>query len=190
MINKKNVLGKLQDEAGMKDAVHVAIVSVRAACPIKRGERCTMDKNREAQPDEDGPGIADPFLKSNIQTGQTFWLLLNQDEIPNVRHVWEHPDIDFSAPAVPRKRNRTIEEFAKEFGVEYDQLMKDLATVVSTGRPVKTKKEIPDRIDVYDIWYEWAEEVGYEFENAGTACCPEYEYPTCEIYESDPTDRD
>lgn len=30
MINKKNLLGKTPDELGAKDAIHVAIVAVRA----------------------------------------------------------------------------------------------------------------------------------------------------------------
>ena len=39
MINKKNVLGKRPQEFGVKDAVHVAIVSVHAGRPIQPGQR-------------------------------------------------------------------------------------------------------------------------------------------------------
>ncbi len=43
MINKKNLLGRPPDELGLKDAVHVAIASVRAACAINPGQRCKIN---------------------------------------------------------------------------------------------------------------------------------------------------
>lgn len=34
-----------------------------------------------------------------------------------------------------------------------------------------------DKVDIYDIFSEWTDESGFEFENQGTACCPEYYNP-------------
>ena len=31
--------------------------------------------------------------------------------------------------------------------------------------------------DAIHMWYEWANESGYEFDNHGSECCPEYAYP-------------
>ena len=189
MINKKNVLGKTPEELGTKDAIHVAIVSVRAARPISPGERVGLNKLREAEPQVKGCGVADPFLKKNIQSGDTFWLLLCQDEVPNVQHVWEHPSVDFTPPSEPMKRNKLLEKHAVEMGVTYEQLMAAIATVVATNEPAgylgtKTAEELEDaQIDLYDMWSEWGSETGYEFENQGTECCPEYDYPECRLFE-------
>lgn len=183
MINKKNVLGKTPEALGAKDAVHVAIVAVRASKPIQPGTRCGLNNDREAEPQANGPGIADPFLKKTIQTGQVFWLVLCQNEVPNVVHLWEHPTLDFSPPDKPVRRNATIECFAKDFGVTYEQLMDAAEKVVATGcavdYPGTLSLEQVDGVnaDLYDFWYEWAEEAGHEFENTGSVCCPEYDYP-------------
>lgn len=183
MINKKNLLGKQPAELGIKDAIHVAIVAVRAASPIKPGQRCGMNKEREAVANEKGCGVADPFHKGNIGTGQVFWLLLNQDEVPNVQHVWEHPSVDFTPPSKEVKRNRTIESVAKDFGVTYEQVMEAAQFVVENDKLAvypgsKSDVEIAAvNEDLYDLWSEWADETGYEFENEGTGCCPEYNYP-------------
>ena len=107
MINKKNVLGKAPEELGIKDAIHTAIVSVRAAQAMEPGTKCNLNSDREAIPSSKGIGVADPFLKKTILRGQTFWMLLGQTEVPNVQHVWDH-DIDFSPPTVEPKLNRTI----------------------------------------------------------------------------------
>ena len=190
MINKRNLLGKVPEELGTKDAIHAAIVSVRAASLIKPGTRCGLNANREAIPAENGCGVADPFRKEAITRGQYFWLLLCQDEIPNVQHVWQHPEIDFAPPTVEVKLNSTLKRQAEEFGVSYEQLMAACAYVVgkddSAPYPgTKTAEELEkamDDSDSHDMWYEWSEESGHEFENVGSACCPEYNYPEHSIF--------
>lgn len=187
MINKKNLLGKTPDVAGIKDAVHTAIVSVRAGCPIAPGQRCGLNEFNEAVPNPKGPGVADPFLKNNILTGQMFWLLLCQTEVPNVTHVWEHPNVNFDPPTREVKKNSIIEQYAKDFGVTYEQLIQDIATVVKSNNPVKYSgnkveeelEELLDEIDLYDLWSEWADETMYKFANDGTDCCPVYDFPRC-----------
>lgn len=183
MINKKNLLGKTPETLGVKDAIHTAIVSVRAGGPIKPGQRCGMNKDREAVADNDGCGVADPFLKKPITTGDSFWMLLNQDAVPNVQHVWDHPDVDFSPPTREVKRNRAIEETAKAFAVTYEQLMEAAQNVYDNGGdPVEypgilTPEQFEDvEWDYYDFWSEWSEETCNEFENEGSGCCPEYRY--------------
>lgn len=194
MINKKNLLGKEPDELGDKDAIHVAIVAVRAGSLIKPGQRCGLNEHREAVPHEKGPGVADPFLKANITKGQRFWLLLNQDAVPNVRHVWEHPKVDFSPPTREVQLNESLKECAKKLGVTYQQLMDACASVVASdymGTPAPypgtlSSEELEEALDdcyVGDIWYEWSEETGHEFEDQGSACCPEPVHPDCGLFE-------
>ena len=54
----------------------------------------------------------------------------------------------------------------------------------STPKPLEGIKEISGKeiknyaIYLCDIWYEWTNETGNEFENVGSECCPEYNYPS------------
>jgi hypothetical protein len=184
VINKKNVLGKSPSDLCLKDAIHVAIVSVRAAVLIKPGDRCGLNSFNEAVPDPKGPGVADPFLKQSITTGQSFWMLLDQDSVPNVTHVWEHPTVTFAPPTREVKLNQTLVECAEILCVTYEQLMAACAIAANDGEApypgTLTKGNLMvawEKIDRYDLWSEWAAESGFEFENTGSACCPEYDYP-------------
>ncbi len=185
MINKKNLLGKKPEQLGTKDAIHTAIVAVRAASAINPGERCKLNEHREAVPDSKGCGCADPFLKSTIMRGDFFWLLLCQDEVPNVQHVWDHPDVDFSPPTREVERNRTIKKYADEYQVTYEQVMEAADFVVEHDKPATYPGElnaedlesVNEDLDQYDFWAEWSDEANHEFENEGSACCPEYRYP-------------
>lgn len=183
MINKRNVLGKPPLDLGDKDAIHVAIVAVRAGEVIKPGDRVGFNEFNEAVQDDDGPGVADPFRKSIVR-GDSFWMLLAQDEVPNVRHVWEHPSIKFDPPTRPVVENRYLKLIADGFGLTVAQLMDACSNYVhhSTKTPYRgplTEEQLDEKWcdEKYDIWSEWADESGHEFENTGTACCPEYDYP-------------
>lgn len=192
MINKKNLLGKTPDALGIKDAIHTAIVSVRAGGPIDPGQRCGLNANREAVPNKNGCGVADPFRKGTIIRGQPFWLLLCQDEVPNVQHVWEHPSVDFTPPSGEVKRNSTLQKFADAYGVTYEQLMDSVAYVVEHDWPAKypgakTHEEFSAvkysaEIDEHELWGEWANETNHEFYNNGSECCPEFSYPDCDLF--------
>lgn len=193
MINKKNVLGKTPDELGTKDAIHTAIVAVRAGLPIYPGSKCRMDEDREAVPDDKGDGVADPFRRGVILAGDSFWLLMNQDAVPNVQHVWEHPTIDFRPPTCEVQRNATIAAEAEKFGVTYEQIMEAAAYVVERNRPAKYLGNLSvDELQTanddlsdqpWEFWGEWSAESLHEFDNCGSECCPEYEYPDCDLYE-------
>ena len=192
MINKKNLLGRAPLDAGDKDAIHVAIVAVRAANAIEPGQRCSLNEHREAiavRLGDKGVGIADPFRKGTILRGELFWMVLDSTEVPNVRHEWDHPTVDFSPPTRPGEANRWIQQHADEYGVTYKQLMDACAHVHEHNESVpypgsKCPKDIEALHDEsYDVWAEWSGETNTEFPNYGTECCPEYEYPEPPIFE-------
>ena len=74
---------------------------------------------------------------------------------------------------------------AKKLGVTYQQLLDACETATTdweTQTPYPgtlTQEEVDLHWDnnSWDIWESWADEVGYEFENIGTACCPETDVP-------------
>jgi hypothetical protein len=191
MINKKNVLGKPPEELGDKDAIHVAIVSVRAAKAIQPGQRCSLNADREAIPNDDKKtyvGVADPFRNRPILRGESFWLVLKQDAVDNVQHTWEHPEVDFTAPTVEVKKNKVIQATAESYKVSYEDAMAAAAYVAEHNKPARyhgtleSLESVTDDFDRYDFWSSWARESLHEFYNEGSDCCPEYDYPTCDLF--------
>ena len=186
MINKKKFLGKNPDELGVKDAIHVAIVSCIAGQAIKGGGRVMLNKDGQAinASCNSGFGVADPFI-GQIARGEHFWAMVDPQEVATVAHTWDHP-VQFTASPAPVKKNACLDEVATLLGVTYEQLMHACGSYVRTDRKapypgnltVDAGEEIIEKeIEISDMWYEWANESGYEFENMGSECCPEYEYP-------------
>jgi len=178
----KNSLGTNPKQLGQKESIDTCIVSVRASCAIEPGQKCILNKDREAVPNGKGFGIADPYHKGTILRNESSWMLLVNDD----------GSIDFSAPTVEPKFNQTIKSAADYFGVTYDQIMEAAQYVVDHDEPApypgtKELSELDEDEDFwndecYDFWSEWGEEVNYEFENMGTECCPEYAHPECSLF--------
>lgn len=126
-----------------------------------------------------------------IRRGQLFWLILDPDSVGSVRHEWDHPSTTFpTAPVIQANEgNKWIAKHAEEFRVPYDVLMAAADTLVNDNKTTQhplagtlsdeEKEKLDERIDMElsDFWYEWSEETGHEFENIGSACCAEYDYP-------------
>lgn len=192
MINKKNVLGKTPDELGDKDAIHVAIVSVRAAKPISPSSKVNLNSDREAvaTSSDDFAGVADPWRSKPIYRGDWFWLLLGQDAVPNVQHTWDHPQVDFATPTATPSVNATIQAFAEEVGLPYADVMAAMDRAYEkeestpyTGPKDEEELNLDEIDDMESVWDEWAFERLVEFENYGSACCPEYSYPETPVFE-------
>jgi hypothetical protein len=189
MINKKALLNREPEEAGIKDAVHVAIVSLRAGKPIRPGEYIKLNADREAVPSskKDSFGLASPFIDKHIGTGDLFWGLLHLNELRTVYHHWDH-DLSFEPPAVPVKRNKWLLKYADQLKISYEDFMKACSEVVRNEKqtpytgPLSEDEFDNIYIDEYEVWSEWSKETGYEFYNQGTECCPEYNYPKIPFY--------
>jgi hypothetical protein len=186
MMNKKNLLGRTPTALGMKDALHVAVVSLRAAYNLSVGSRISLNEHGEAVcngDEKDTFGIVNPYRKTDVVRGEWFWCMMDFGDIPKVKHVWDHPTVSFEPPTREVELNETLNSYAKDLGITYQQLMDITAKVVDSweAQPypkdgTKTEEEV-DAVEMWDFWYEWQEETDYEFENQGSACCPEYDYP-------------
>jgi hypothetical protein len=191
MINKKKTLGKYPNILGERDAIHVPIVSVRAGSPLTPGQKCCINEYGEAVKQDlhnrlKTVGIVDPFLKFDVITGENFWLLVDSKAIPSVVHYWEHPDINFSVPTRDVEENKYLAGYAKDLGVTYHFLFSAMNTFINENEKSTvyegklTEEELEEIVEDFensDVWYEWAEETGHEFENYGSECCPEHDYP-------------
>lgn len=191
MINRKKFLGKVPELLGDKDAVHAPIVAVRAANYLEVGCRVKLNKHNEAikGSDRDYLGVVDPFLDKDVRRGGLFWMVVRPDKVGEVSHTWVHENVkvNFEAPTRPVQLNETIKDYAAEFGCSYPLLMEALSnSYKSRNSPsyvgtIKTHGELEEKLDwadSYELWWEWCEEVGEEPENYGSACCPEYDFPS------------
>lgn len=102
-----------------RDAVHVAIVPVRAAERLEGGSpvRLNSDGMAEACRAEDAIGVVDPFRpeEDRIVTMNTwFWLCLYPKTITGLRHVWEHPAFQHPEITPPPASHYTKEKLASE----------------------------------------------------------------------------
>lgn len=83
-------LGKSPNAEGIRDAVHVAVISVVAAHDLAPGERISLADTTLGGPVEK-IGIVDPFRVKPVQRGDLFWLCLMPRSITSLRHQWSHP---------------------------------------------------------------------------------------------------
>lgn len=84
-------LGSIIDSNQKRDAIHIAVEPVIAGERLRPGEDVGFIDG-EAIGGHDNPvGIVDPFLKSAVQKGERFWLLVYPRQITSLRHVWTHP---------------------------------------------------------------------------------------------------
>lgn len=79
----------------VKDAVHIAVVTVEAGMNMRPGRAVFIDRDGRAYNASEATsiGIVDPFLKANVKQGDKFFLFMQPESVSNVRHSWSHPAI-------------------------------------------------------------------------------------------------
>lgn len=91
------VLGQpVTSKTTVKDAVHIAVISVASLEPLKPGDRISVSerigKTIMVVKDRKTPqGIVDPYLTQTVKPGQKFWMCLLPGTVTGMRHEWEHP---------------------------------------------------------------------------------------------------
>lgn len=75
-----------------RDAVHIAIAPVVAAEPLTVGEHVGILLDGTASKAAlTKVGIVDPYLKTFVKKGQTFYIFLYPGSITSLTHHWSHP---------------------------------------------------------------------------------------------------
>jgi hypothetical protein len=157
----------LPDDAGGRDAVHVAVISAIAYHSMEPGAHvsfidvptATTEGKAGVSPLGDEPiGIADPFIKDRIKEGERFWLYLYPRTITGLRHQWTHPafaDDQGTVYGTPSQK-LAAEEWIKNFVHRsdcpgYEELMAGVARIADEGGSdyfyvyeSNTHGEIPD----------------------------------------------
>lgn len=96
----------LPDDAGGRDAVHVAVVSAFSSTfnlmpgqDIGLAFEQPVGRDVEASPRASTKiGIVDPYLKAMVTPGQRFWLYLYPRSITGLNHHWTHPAFSDAKP--------------------------------------------------------------------------------------------
>jgi hypothetical protein len=125
--------GILPEDAGGRDAVHVAVVScVSPHRRLKPGDHVTIGEfdGRDYRAVTTGQhiGIVDPFLAKWVEKGERFWLYLYPRTITGLNHHWTHPAFEdaptsYSPPSAKLTSERWLREYADTLGVDYEGLM-------------------------------------------------------------------
>jgi hypothetical protein len=154
-------LGTIIGENEKRDAIHLAVIPVKAGCVLRAGQYITVNDG-VATSDHRGPGIVDPFLFGDITEGQNFWMVLRPRIIKSLRHVWSHPDFpdenisqspnEVSEIFTKAKSEKRIRDFLSTIDdLEYEEFLAAALSVYNDYESLNFGKvvsgEIPD-----DIW--------------------------------------
>ena len=137
-------LGHLLDPQNLppRDAVHIAVVPVKALWRLEPGDPVALNIRQEAYipvSSVETIGVVDPFLKHIVRSGEYFWLYLNPGSITSLTHHWTHPAFPVGAEPAAKlvgttkaKAKAWIREYAKFLGLAYSTLMSDAANWVDS----------------------------------------------------------
>ncbi len=74
-----------------RDAIHVAVVPMKAAHLLHPGQHVGLVDQETAGTTDSPVGIVDPFLTTHVKMGEKFWLCLYPGSITSLNHIWTHP---------------------------------------------------------------------------------------------------
>lgn len=104
----------LPDDAGGRDAVHVAVFSATAAERLFPGQDIGIAQRGE--PDAvvssgaEHVAIVDPFLRGSVDPGTRFWAYLYPRTITALSHRWGHPAFEETTSAYAPPAARLVSE--------------------------------------------------------------------------------
>lgn len=128
MSDAKLGLGEIIQSEQFRDAIHVAVAPVVAACGLAQAEHIGLNTSGEATNDIAETkliGIVDPFLSRRVRRGEKFWMFLYPNTVTGMRHEWQHPAFG-NSPSQPKAISEaeiTVRNFCNEYSGEYDTLL-------------------------------------------------------------------
>lgn len=166
-------LGQLIEGEAHRDAVHVAVVPIRANRVLKPGERVGVLEGGELATNDldrvEPIGVVDPFLKAPVEVDQRFYLFLYPGSAIGLRHVYRHPVLDheeirretmekLNAPSV-----EYIRKCAAVIDMTYGDLVEALSKWVNYGEGTDVNMDQSNNamnIDWPQLWAAWGELTG------------------------------
>lgn len=144
-----------------RDAIHFAVVKVRAQHALKPGQRVGLTNPVDKSwvgvaPSNLKIGIVSPFLPRDVKKGEWFYLFLDSGTVANLRHTWVHHSFDEGVPENPAPASVTmaavayLRDVADENGVSYGRLMDAL----DNEDTIHLDRDIND-YDLKKVWESW-----------------------------------
>lgn len=121
-------LGTIIDEKAGRDAIHIAVEPVVASQRLYPGQDIGLREDGQAIALPEGHpkalGIVDPFLKSTVQMGERFWMLIYPRQITSLRHVWSHPELPEPVDIAARGRSETwLRKFLADGSPSFEEVL-------------------------------------------------------------------
>jgi hypothetical protein len=137
------VVGTILKEDIGRDAIHIAVMAVRAAHYLDPGEHIGLENGLATSDAEKLLGIVDPYLKDPVKKREMFLMHLYPRTIQSLKHVWAHPDIP-EKPEPTTEENAGLSEeqiaakeyltdFAESIGRTYQQLIEAATDYIQSG---------------------------------------------------------
>ncbi len=161
-------LGEIIDENQKRDAIHLAVEPMIAACSLRPGQDVGICNPGYASPYADEMvGIVDPFLKETVQKGERFWLVVYPRQIKSLRHVWTHPAFPETPDVTlapkenqPTKYETRLREIADEIGIDYEQLIDGAREYVEYDTRISEGGRFEGTGIPRDFWYNYEKVTG------------------------------
>ena len=141
----------LPEDAGGRDAVHVAVFSASSNIKLFPGQGVSIVGRGELDtvvaPLGETIGIVDPFLGHSVEPGNRFWVYLFPRTITALSHRWNHPAFEetgssYAPPAAKIASEEWLREFVRRSDVPSYESVMGLAAARA------------DQTDVYDDGYD------------------------------------
>lgn len=177
-MKREIVLGTKPENPGIRDAVHVPVISVIAHANLRRSESIgIVEINGQIVSSFDNThvGIVDPFSPTVIiNRDDNFWLCLYPNTITSLRHVWEHPVLsklstsekspDFIDRVIGSKL--WIANFASKLDMDYDELIFAAKSRIR-GNYVYDNSEKYKDFDFTEFWHHYQIVYGGDLQDLG-----------------------
>lgn len=119
------VLGALAEGHTERDAIHLAVIPMKASGRLMPGQQVGIVSDGVAGCAAPAIGIVDPFLQVGPSNGQTFWVCLFPGTVTGMRHHWQHPAFG-GTPASERELSIAwLKDAAEQLDVSYETLVGD-----------------------------------------------------------------
>lgn len=138
--------GQLITTPQQRDAIHVAVAPVIAAESMEPGQHIQLNHEGKACSGKEPIGVVDPYLRTDVMPGDTFWLFLYPKTVTNLRHDWSHPVMD-KVVAGKAGAEKWLREFASTWNKEFDKMVREADSgdgVTASGMDIHGWSELDD----------------------------------------------
>lgn len=147
MATNEPKIGQIIKGDARRDAIHVAIAPVVAACDLAPGYHVGLLPDGTASNKAAKVGIVDPYLPYGVTKGERFYLFLYPQTVTSLRHEWTHPAFTDDVKLSEKEQSEAwLREAAVMLGVSYEHLIGEYSEL-ATGDYINNGEHIRD------VWY-------------------------------------